>query len=240
MRTTPLLEKPCQAGLRALDAGRPPHSLLRAERGRHARSRVRFSRSRPRSRPSPCRARWPARRTSRTPGDGSRLPCVAIPACRGLPLQAGPAADRSNMASACPNRSGRRSGARPWCMIRRQRSSSARRSWHSRGTPEDAVAGAAGRADVPLHLVPGDREARRDGPRRPRGRAGCAGHRGPRRARIAAPGRRRLSRSGVRSAASGPSATRSNAGESGALRRMALPQEAHGAGDGRGPLGPGR
>ena len=56
-----------------------------------------------------------------------------------------------------------------------------------------AVAGAADRADVPLHLVPGDREARRDGPRRPRRRARRAGRGGPHLARQAAPGRCQLS-----------------------------------------------
>ena len=64
------------------------------------------------------------------------------------------------------------------------------------------VYGAADRADVPLHLVPGDRKTRRDGPRRARRRGRRAGRGGQDLPRIAALGRRRLSRSGVRRDAS--------------------------------------
>ena len=56
--------------------------------------------------------------------------------------------------------------------------------------PGSAVDGAADRADVPLHLVPGDRKTRRDGPRRARERVGHAGRRGTGLPAIAAPGRR--------------------------------------------------
>ena len=59
-------------------------------------------------------------------------------------------------------------------------------SEESRERRRRAAARSAGRADVPLHLVPCDGEARRDDPRGPAGRDRRAGRRSPWLARQAA------------------------------------------------------